>query len=483
MVGRRQLLKTVPAMLLGGSTLTGHLGAGSAWGQEGSPEPLTSTLARGVHASWTGDLNTTRTLSWFTYGSEDPGTVLEYGPVSADMDTLAVRSAPFPNRVAGIASPVYGINVLCHRATATGLDPNVAIRYRVGSDAFGWSVPRVLPPAPSAQRFRFCHYGDNGVTENSQAVVNAVADSSPDFVMIAGDLAYANGNQPIWDNYFNMLEPMASQMPVMMCPGNPEFNDGYGAGYSSRVAMPGSNNLYYSFRCGPVHFCVSTGGSLVNDENLPSIPAYLEELQWIRRDLAEAAEARAAGEIDFIVFMQHFSLWTSSENRAPGNFSAIVLEEHLLHRYGVDLVLVGHDHIYQRSKPMAYGLPVPTGGFVQVIQGGGGKSLYSLTPRHAPWSAYVESCYGFTEYEVGDGLIKGTTYSVQDDQGELLPVGQTRQIDSFEVPTRDALSKSTIATLARLPSSFLDTFNYDEMIQHTIQRNRLHDLLEAHGAH
>lgn len=483
MAGRRQLLKGVPALLFGLSPLAGRWGGELALAAKDCSSTADSRpLPRGLHASWTDDPRTSRTLSWFTDGSQDPGTLLEYGPVTAGMDACSIQNAPFPKRVSGSTGQVYGVNALFHKATASGLDPSLPIRYRVGSDGFGWSSVRVLPAAPAVDSFRFCHFGDHAINENSRAVIAGVQARAPDFLMIAGDLSYANGQQPLWDDYFNMLDPLASGLPVMTCPGNHEAKDGGGQGYLSRVAMPG-NNRYYSYQYGPAHFCVSTGGSLVRDDNPQAIPQWLEELAWIQRDLAQAAQKRADGVIDFIIFVQHYSLWTNCESRAPGNFSAIALEEYLLHLYGVDLLVVGHDHIYERSRPMAYGLPVSRGGYVQVTQGGGGQSLYELVPKLAAWSAMSTVCHGFTEYSVAGGKIRGTTWSVQGAEGNLLPDGQLRQIDSFEVVTRDAFSKSSIATLARLPSDFLHAFNYDEMVQHTITRNRLHDLLEAGGGH
>jgi uncharacterized protein (TIGR03437 family) len=51
-------------------------------------------------------------------------------------------------------------------------------------------------------------------------------------------------------------------------------------------------------------------------------------------------------------------------------------------RHGVQLVLAGHEHNYQRSKPMRAGVPVPpgTGGTVYMVSGGGGGPLHPVVP-------------------------------------------------------------------------------------------------------
>ena len=61
----------------------------------------------------------------------------------------------------------------------------------------------------------------------------------------------------------------------------------------------------------------------------------------------------------------------------PNRVRAIVQDEH-----GVQLVLAGHEHNYQRSKPMRAGVPVPpgTGGTVYMVSGGGGGPLHPVVP-------------------------------------------------------------------------------------------------------
>ncbi len=230
-----------------------------------------------------------------------------------------------------------------------------------------------------------------------------------------------------------------------------------------------------------MHFCVGTGGSLVREDNLASVPEFLAELLWMEADLATAALRRAAGEIDFIVFVQHYSFWTNCEGRDPGNFTAILLEEHMMLGYGVDLVAVGHDHVYERSKPMAYGIPVNSG-YVQVTQGGGGQSLYELIPDIADWSEISTLRHGVTKFVVEGTTIRGTTYSVENDAIELLPNGGLQVIDSFEIHARSSEERAKFAAV-RAKSKAEQEFDLDAMIRHTLERNRLHDLHEGGGPH
>ncbi len=478
---RRSILKGGVAILslpllnaCGGSDTTGNA-ACERTASGGTHVP------RGVHASWTGDPRTTRTVTWFTDGGSDPGTVIEYGPVEPGMDDCAIDTAAFPARAEGDTQATYGVDALTHSATATGLDPAKAVRYRVGSDVGGWSKVSVLPAAPATDDFRFCFYGDQGVYDASRAVIAGVQARKPDFLFIAGDISYADGDQPVWDAYFDMLEPLAAQLPVMACPGNHEAKDGVSEGYKTRFVQPGQNT-YYSFRYGRVHFCVGTGGSLVKAEHPRTITEFLAELAWMELDLAKAARQRAAGEIDFVIFVQHYTLWTNCEGRDPGNFTAIAFEEHMMLRHGVDLVLVGHDHIYERSKPMAYGRPRDNG-YVQITQGGGGRGLYELIPDIADWSAISTVRHGFTELAVEGTTIRCVTYGVENNDVdlELLPQGDLVVFDRFEIRARNAEERAKFAAV-RGKSKEMEAFDYDAMIRHTIERNELHDLHE-HSHH
>ncbi len=224
MITRRRLLRAAPGLLLPpwlaglpgcGASGTGPAAAGSCAAADTS---VASQPPRGLHASWTADPHTSRTVTWFTDGSDDPGTVIEYGPVDVGMDDCKRTQAALPFRAEGSAHATYGGYALTHIATATDLDGTRPLRYRVGS-AQGWSPIRVLPAAPR-EAFRFCHFGDHAQTDASRAVLAGVQQRAPDFLIIAGDLAYANGEQPLWDSYFEMIEPLAAQLPVMSCPGN-----------------------------------------------------------------------------------------------------------------------------------------------------------------------------------------------------------------------------------------------------------------------
>ncbi|HEY0975354.1 MAG TPA: metallophosphoesterase family protein [Solimonas sp.] len=413
---RRRLLQAGSTLLLpsllqacGGSTAPDGI----------APPPAPRNGPRGVHLSWTGDPRKTRTVTWFTDAVDDAPGVVEFGHDGGPMQIATATT-----------EAAFDVPVTTHRATMKGFDPARPLRYRVRNGA-ATSPDFIVKPTP-VDRFRFAHFGDHGRTVYARAVREGILRRGSDFFVIAGDLSYADGNQPVWDDWFNQMEHLAAQVPMMCCPGNHEDKDGTGAAFRTRFSHPGRSETFYSFDVGRVHLMVSTGGALITDGTLPA------ELVKIETDLATAALRRAAGEIDFIVFLQHFTIWTDEEGRSPANPTLVLLEENIMLRYGVDLLLVGHDHSYQRSQPMGLGLPLPFG-YVQVCAGGGGQGMRTFDGFSA-WSQVQQRRYSFVEYAVEPGRIVATTYAV-DDGEDGPPTSDLSVIDEFELTPRPGIAR------------------------------------------
>ncbi|HEX9824116.1 MAG TPA: glycerophosphodiester phosphodiesterase family protein, partial [Actinomycetota bacterium] len=368
----------------------------AARASEGPGEAVPSP--RGAHLSFTDDPETTATVTWFTDGLTDPGTTVEYGPATGE----ACSAADAFHRIEGRATKAPGVDVLAHEATMTGLMPGAAVCYRVGGGG-RWSEVRSFHPADQGP-FTFTVFGDHGTNPNSVRSTAAIAEEAPDLHLIAGDISYANGTQPIWDLYFDQFQSLASEVPVMAALGNHEVESSFGTeAFRTRLAQPGAE-LYYGFDYANVHFAVVDGGAALEEGILPA------ELAWLEQDLADAEARKASGEIDFIAVVQHFPLWSNHDTRGPCDPALVAVEEQILQRHGVDLLIVGHNHHFERSKPMVYGQPTTSEprdyrdatGYIQVITGGGGQSLYSFVPpgSFATWSAAYARRFHYTRFEV-----------------------------------------------------------------------------------
>ena len=130
------------------------------------------------------------------------------------------------------------------------------------------------------------------------------------FLAVVGDVAYANGNQPVWDAYSRDMEPLWSTIPALVTPGNHDgeftFGNPYeqrgpgggdsGIAYALRFPGPGhtirytsrhtgsmsSTSLYWSRNEGPVHL-IGLAGVLGFERGAA-------QYEWLEKDLREAAE-------------------------------------------------------------------------------------------------------------------------------------------------------------------------------------------------
>jgi 3',5'-cyclic AMP phosphodiesterase CpdA len=388
-----------------GSTLFSSIAGADGGGGAGSDDSQASTIGgfagepRGVHASFTEDPTSTVTLTWFTDGRRDPGTVVEFGN-GGDLD----------DRTTGRAAELPFVEALVHRATITELEPGATVTYRVGGDS-GFSDTHTVTIDDGSRFFSMTFTGDQGVKDSGLATRDRALALDPDLHLVIGDVSYADGDSPVWDLYFGQQESLFATTPTMNQVGNHEFKDGADAAdYKARHSHPDSGEIAerhcYSFRYGNVHFSgIDNSGSVLSNGRLQDV------LRWVEHDLATARLARARGEIQYIVVFMHHPIYTNQAKRSTNPLYQVLLEP-ALHRHDVDLVLVGHDHIYERSYPMAYGVPTTTVrspytthrvGFVHLQNGVGGQSLRRVRPEHqrSRWSATAaDDAYAVSQMNV-----------------------------------------------------------------------------------
>jgi len=351
-----------------------------------------------VHLSWSENPQTTISITW---QSSTPLSrpMVQYGAGNALSQTAIARRV----RYAQETGPLYQV-------TLRNLKPDTVYSYRVGDESKGWSEVRTFRTAPAEPpaRFVFTAFADHGVTPAAQQNVQRVlAGERPAFHIIMGDLSYANGNQPIWDQWFDLIEPLASQVPLMVCPGNHEDERNIGfATYLARFALPGKE-LYYRFDYGGARFI------LFNSQHFRDA----EQLRWFEQELREA---RRDQKVRWVIVSMHHPLYSSTVNRLNDAARIEVLQP-LFDRYRPDLVLLGHHHNYERTYPLIGMKPVSKHlsryrkgeGVIFVTSGGGGKSLYDQTSEQPAFTAKREKCYQYLRLTVSDKSLKVECYRTE----------------------------------------------------------------------
>lgn len=406
-----------------------------------------------------------------------------------------------------------GRTVHAYHAAVDGLEADTsylyAARHKGAAPEFG-----VLRTAPQGRaRFTFTSFGDQGpptlgrryappegvalanppwVNDNLGSpaagdTTSGVERLQPLFHLFNGDLAYANLAQDrvrTWWDFWENNSRSARNRPWMPCPGNHENELGNGPigykAYQTYFRVPAAEGqtaatrgLWYAFTAGSVRIISLANDDVVyQDAGDTYVSGYSAGAQkrWLRRELAAARSDRG---VDWIVVCMHQVAVSTAEGFNGADLG--IREEWLplFDEFGVDLVVCGHEHHYERSHPVrGFDLnptrtPRPaatnpevidtTLGTVHMVLGGGGTSAPSngllsyppqcqviigagpLDPRTgkrrpvrlkepAPWSSVRngDCAYGFAAFTVEPGAgpgsvteLKVTYYNVTGPGGAL----------------------------------------------------------------
>ncbi len=197
---------------------------------------------------------------------------------------------------------------------------------------------------------------DEAGDEETAALVQRIR---PDAVLTTGDNVYPVGS---WQQFATCYARSWGRFrqKTYPSPGNHDYFTpgarGYFRYFGDRAPRP-----YYSFDLGRWHL-VSLNSELHAGWRSPQV-------RWLRRDLA-----RDAHRCELLYWHQpRFSGGPHGSNPDVQGLWRAAYEA------GVDLVLVGHDHNYQRFRRLdARGRPDPRFGVVQIVVGTGGRSHYEL---------------------------------------------------------------------------------------------------------
>ncbi|PPS05161.1 hypothetical protein GOBAR_AA15483 [Gossypium barbadense] len=337
------------------------------------------------------------------------GSVVKYGRWRFGMTKTAmghslVYSQLYPFK--GLQNYTSGI---IHHVRLTGLKPNTLYYYQCGDP----SIPamsdvhyfRTMPASgPRSYPGRIAIIGDLGLTYNTTSTVDHLMSNHPNLVLLIGDASYANlyltngtgadcyscafsdtpiheTYQPRWDYWGRFMQPLVSKVPLMMIEGNHEIEEQIEkktfAAYSARFAFPSeesgsSSTFYYSFNAGGIHFVMLGGYADYNKSG--------DQYQWLKKDLAKVDRKVTS----WLVATWHppwYSTYTAHYREAECMRVAV---EDLLYKYGVDIVINGHVHAYERSNRVYnYNLD-PCGPVHITIGDGGNREKMAITHADEP---------------------------------------------------------------------------------------------------
>lgn len=247
---------------------------------------------------------------------------------------------------------------LDHGVALAGLEPETRYHYTVGTDleTLGGGTFTTAPPPGVPRPFRVWVTGDTGTADAGAAAVRDAwtafnGGAPPDLWLLLGDIAYPHGADPeygaaLFDMYADILRatfawPTLGNHDAALSTG--PTSGPYFDAFSLPVAaesggVASGTEAYYSFDYANVHFVVlDSQGSL----RTPQGPM----LTWLANDLAATTR-------DWIVALWHHPPYSDGSHDSDTEIELIEMRENalpILEDHGVDLVLCGHSHAYERS--------------------------------------------------------------------------------------------------------------------------------------
>jgi hypothetical protein len=348
-----------------------------------APRPATAFVGpdptpRHVHLGLMADPKTSIVAQWRTVDEVTRATSMRYG-VGANLSeselTQTVDGIEFAYEALGSNFPRI------HQVHLCDLTPGTAYSYQVGSPGYYSPVytfrtaPDVVANPDAEVVIGFVGDSRGGYDVWGQ-LVGLLQQRMPDLMLYSGDAVTIGISQDEWEPFLERGEPLFARVPVVLAHGNHEVNS---INYYSQFAMPGDQETF-GFDYGHAHITVA------NDT-----PAEVSSIAGGIRDALQA-DFTASSNARWKLLMHHQPMWSAS-NHGP-NLTLQATWGPLIDQHAIDLVLNGHEHEYEVTKPLRGGEVQASNadGTVYVVAGGAGAPQYANGTDF--WTEYSEKTYG-----------------------------------------------------------------------------------------
>ncbi len=338
-----------------------------------------------IFLSFIGDPATSRGVNWRTDASVGEA-FAEIAPATANPNFQdAAQRIPADTQVLDLN--VSSVNkqgvVHYHSARFTGLLPDALYAYRVGDGADNWSEWIQFRTASTVSKpFSFLYFGDaqNDIFSRWSRVIRMAYQVAPDaqFAVHAGDLVnfgHADGEWAEWFAAGSFLHAQLTGVPVC---GNHEYRPIDGDKDQEKIRSihwrPQFNLPVEPELPVALHESVYT----VEYQNLQII--VLDTNSLLEEQTAYLEKQLQREGFTWRMVTYHHSLY-SPLGRSGGNYELMLNEwVPLFNKYGVDVVLQGHDHLYARGHMDPAKLNTDGNGPVYVTSVSGPKQ-YKVKPE------------------------------------------------------------------------------------------------------
>src|SRR5450432_1764677 len=285
-----------------------------------------------------------------------------------------------------------------------------------------------LPPAGKEGLYRIAAFGDCGNNSTNQRntrdqLLLYLAGNYLNAWLLVGDNTYPDGTDAEYQqNFFNIYKDnLLKNYPLFPCPGNHDYHDvefsaeraqnSHEVAYYQNFSMPVSGesggvasgtSQYYSFDIGNIHFLSIDSYGRADGKRLSDTTG--PQAEWIRKDLEKAKNA------EWIIAYWHHPPYSMGSHNSDKEMELVDIRKEflpLLDRYGVDIVIGGHSHDYERSRPM-YGYYGDNKSF--------DSAKYNMSGSSGKTKNDLDEMGAYTKRTIRE---KGTVYVVTGSSGKL----------------------------------------------------------------
>ncbi|HMI05404.1 MAG TPA: metallophosphoesterase family protein [Pedobacter sp.] len=336
---------------------------------------------------------TSITINWRT-SDTTKDSMVEYLPADAHPKfTSAVNQLKALSRAFNFEK----ISAINHRVSINDLKPATQYMYRVGNtDNWSeWMQFRTADNTLKKPKLSFIYFGDaqQGIKPLWSRVIRKAYAAMPDAQLIlhAGDLVNVANKDQDWGEWFAAGEFIHGTIPSVMTPGNHEYTHEDGKSHLSvywkqQFLLPQNgpadelleNSSYYTDIQGVRIISLNT--QMI--EEAPAEACITRQREWLEALLKSNPQK-------WTCVVMHHPVYSTKKGR--DNKKTRTHLKPLFDKYGVDLVLQGHDHAYARGMhkiALTGGGPGDRSGTMYVVSVSGSK-MYETEPQS--WADTISS--------------------------------------------------------------------------------------------
>ena len=315
-----------------------------------------------------------------------------------------------------------------HEIRITGLTPDTKYYYRFGSSTQSLQSGNdnffiTAPPANATRKIRIAAFGDCGRNDNSYqsgtltSYLNYAGANAAEVLLLLGDNAYNSGTDNEYQSqYFNIYSSnVLKNHQLFPSPGNHDYANtaarqvDHNVPYYSIFSNPSAaqcggiasgTEAYYSWDWGNIHFLSLDSYGLENGGTTRLYDTTGAQAVWVKQDLE-------ANTRPWVIAYWHHPPYTMGSHNSDTEGELISMRQNfirILERMGVDLIICGHSHNYERSYLLKgyYG-----------NEASFNAATHTLSSSSAKYDGSANSC----PYTTVDGQNHGTVYVVAGSAG------------------------------------------------------------------